>query len=128
MIPGATLAWAFVKGALGKVPWQAWAGIGLLLAVWLYGNHRAEQGYQRGMVKYEASEAAHNVTKASLTALEARLAAIVDDGLAREVRLADALKNAGKASASLRSQAERIAREGRGIECRTSDAIMESGV
>lgn len=128
-MPEGAVTWLLAARAfLARIPWQAWAGIGLLLAVWLYGNHRAEQGYQRGMVKYEASEAAHNVTKTSLTALEARLAAMVKDGQDREERLADALKNAGKASASLRGQADRVAREGRGIECRTSDAIMESGV
>jgi uncharacterized protein HemX len=117
-----------VIGLAKRIPWQVWAALAVIAAVWLYGQHRDAQGYQRGMERYEASEAAHNVTKASLTALEARLADMVKDGEDREARLAKALKSAGKESASLRSQADRIVREGRGIECRTSDAIMESGV
>lgn len=47
----ALAAWSFLK----RMPWQVWAVAGLLLAAWLWGNHRYSQGIHTERARWEAA-------------------------------------------------------------------------
>lgn len=61
-------------GLLKRVPWQAWLVLALLLAAWLYGNHRYGEGRADERAKWEAAQAKAKARadKATVSAGESR--------------------------------------------------------
>jgi len=64
----AALAWQFVKGIASKIPLQAYAVLALLIAGWLYGNHRYYAG--RESVLAELREAKADAGEKALDAID----------------------------------------------------------
>ena len=50
----AVTAWQFAK----RVPWQVYAAVALVLAVWIYGNNRYDAGRESVLAELRAKEAA----------------------------------------------------------------------
>lgn len=121
-MPGIFLtAWGFLKG----VPWQVYVIAGLLLAVWLWGNHRYEQGEQSREPELQAAEARHALTRQSLTLLESRLAGMIDAGKVTRQNVEEAVSEAKERSDDLRSQADAV-RAQTGSDCVTPDAVRNA--
>lgn len=122
----AALSWfGTIKSLLAKVP--AWVWIALALtAAWYWERDRYADARE---AKVRAEEqAAHAVTKASLAALEADMARIVQEGRERAERATQAKERAERDARGLRSSIERLKRADTSDPCRTPREVLEAGV
>lgn len=99
-----------VKSALGGISWQAYVGAAMLAAIGLlmWRADTISEERDGALQAYAASENRHAVTAASLSALEAELAAMVSDGQLRAERLQKAMQDVEKETAPLREQAKQF--------------------
>lgn len=85
--------WGFLRG----VPWQVYAGLALLAAFWIWGNHQYSEGRESVLVELRAAEA-----EAKEAAIDAAASADaserdrVADFMAEQEALSDVIEQAEK--------------------------------
>ena len=114
-----------IRGLLARIPWQAWAIIGLL-AVWAWERDRHADNREAEVRAEE--QAAHNVTKASLEALAGDLARLVQEGEERTQRLSEAKERAERDAVSLKKDIARLKRADTSDPCVTPREVLEAGL
>jgi hypothetical protein len=71
------LIFARLSGLAKRIPWQAWAAIGLAFAAMLYGGHREQQGRFKGreeiQAKWDRQKAADEKARRAEEARQAKL-------------------------------------------------------
>lgn len=95
-----------------KVPWQVWAAVGILLAAWIWGNHRYSAGVHVERARWEAAAAAAKARadKATVKAADKRAADTVKLKTAAKERT-DAI-NANPANPHRGLDCERVRKAG----------------
>lgn len=112
-------------GVLKRVPWQVWAALALA-AVWYW--ERDQHADAREEEVRAEEQAAHGVTKASLAALEADMARLVQEGRERTQRLSEAKERAERDARGLRQSIDRLKRADTRDPCVTPREVLEAGL
>ena len=115
--------WRFlgIRGAIA-------VGLGLALAFTIWRAQSLSDALEQAKAATVAEQVRHSVTRASLALLEARHAAIVADGRARDERLAQARVDVARDVAGIRRDIDRIEGAVAGDPCVTPQEVINAAL